>query len=385
MLIKEREMVFKSCAKWRSKMFINFRQTSKDMDHKKLIRFLQRHGQYYLVQDAQIHFQNVLKNSLKAKDEPVLVLSDFGKPNKRASALMAAGFYVAARKLGLDATLEMQKARKRPEPAEPHIQKALSEFPDKGIILLSSYNTLGKLNRIEGSFRKFCAERKHRFVSALGLGELPTRRFSRLMTVIDVDYHKMQMKAERIGKMISKGKEMHVTTAKGTDIRLEMRKAKPVLNTGNYTRPGTGGNLPAGEVYFPPDIGTTEGRVVIDGSLRHRNGTAFPKKPVILRIKSGEIVKIYGSSQGKKLIATIKEARKKEYGEHARKICEIGIGINPNADFFGPTVLNEKAYGTMHIANGNNVWFDGEVRAPVHLDHIFKKPKIEIDNKQFIP
>ncbi|MBW2987084.1 aminopeptidase [Candidatus Woesearchaeota archaeon] len=354
------------------------------MDYKELVRFLQKQGQFYLVEDTQVHFQNVLKNSLRAKDEHVLVMSDYGKPNKRASALMAAGFYMAAKKLGLDATLALQKVKTRMDNAEPHIQKALKELPEKSIILLSSYNTLGKLHKIDGSFRRMCEERKHRFCSGPGLSELPTKKFVKLMNAIDVDYHKMQLKAERIGKAITKGKEMHITTAKGTDIWMEMKKAKPVLNTGNYTKPGTGGNLPAGEVYFPPDVGTTEGKLIVDGSLRHRDGTAFPRKPVVLRIKSGEIIKIEGSAQGKKLISTLNEAKKKEHGENARKICELGIGINPNADFFGPTVLNEKAYGTAHMANGNNVWFGGEIRAPVHLDHIFKKPKIEIDGKIFI-
>ncbi|MBW3012660.1 aminopeptidase [Candidatus Woesearchaeota archaeon] len=354
------------------------------MEYKDLVTFLQRKGHYYLVEDSAEHFQNVLKNSLKATNEHILVLSDYGKPNKRASALMAAGFFLAAKKLGLNATLELQKVRSR-EPAELHVQKALLDAPEKSIILLTAYNSLGRLDKIEGSFRNFCSQRKHRFISALGLGELPTNKFMRLMSTIDVDYHKMQLKAERIGRAIANGKEMHITTDKGTDISLGMKKAIPVLNTGNYTKPGTGGNLPAGEVYFAPDLGTAEGRVLIDGSLRHRNGTSFPKKPVILRIKSGEIVKIYGSSQGKKLITTINEARKKENGENARKICELGIGINPNADFFGPTVLNEKAIGTAHIANGNNTWFGGEIKAPIHLDHIFKKPKIEIDGKQFIP
>ncbi len=139
------------------------------MECKDLVNFLQKNGHYYLVEDASEHFQNVLKNSLKATNEHVLVFSYFGKPNKRASALMAAGFYLAAKKSGLSATLELQKVKSR-EPAELHLQKALLDAPENSIIILTAYNSLGKLNKIEGSFRNFCTQRKHRFISALGLG-----------------------------------------------------------------------------------------------------------------------------------------------------------------------------------------------------------------------
>ena len=46
--------------------------------------------------------------------------------------------------------------------------------------------------------------------------------------------------------------------------------------------------------------------------------------------------------------------------------------------------VDEKIYGTCHIALGNNTGFGGKVNVPLHLDGIIKKPTISVDNKKIM-
>ena len=64
-----------------------------------------------------------------------------------------------------------------------------------------------------------------------------------------------------------------------------------------------------------------------------------------------------------------------------KMIGELGIGINPDASLIGPTIINEKLLGTAHVAIGSNYWFGGNIYAKIHLDQVFRKPKIEADGK----
>ena len=65
-----------------------------------------------------------------------------------------------------------------------------------------------------------------------------------------------------------------------------------------------------------------------------------------------------------------------------RRIGELGIGINEKARICGPTIINEKTLGTAHIALGSNAWFGGNIYAIVHLDQVFKDPKIWVDGQR---
>ena len=68
-------------------------------------------------------------------------------------------------------------------------------------------------------------------------------------------------------------------------------------------------------------------------------------------------------------------------GKKARNIAEVGIGLNRKAKVTGIVLEDEKAYGTCHIALGNNIGFGGKVDVPLHIDCVIKKPTIFLDDK----
>jgi aminopeptidase len=71
-------------------------------------------------------------------------------------------------------------------------------------------------------------------------------------------------------------------------------------------------------------------------------------------------------------------------GEKAHNIAEFGIGINPEARLIGNVLEDEKVGGTVHIALGDNSTFGGDVIAGIHLDGIITKPRIFVDDEEFI-
>jgi hypothetical protein len=64
-----------------------------------------------------------------------------------------------------------------------------------------------------------------------------------------------------------------------------------------------------------------------------------------------------------------------------RTIAELGIGVNPNIKHVtGVQLIDEKMYGTLHIAIGHNLGYGGRTNFPsVHCDMTTLKPLLIID------
>ena len=67
------------------------------------------------------------------------------------------------------------------------------------------------------------------------------------------------------------------------------------------------------------------------------------------------------------------------------RIAELGIGCNPGAEYTGGSIIvDEKIYGTIHVAIGNNTGaYHGINKASSHLDMIksMKQGELYVDGK----
>tara|TARA_Y100000310_G_C20675097_1_gene812574 strand:+ start:693 stop:1745 length:1053 start_codon:yes stop_codon:yes gene_type:complete len=337
-----------------------------------------------IVDKQSSQFQKVFKECLKVKTEEILIISDYGVKDYNLASMMGYGFYQAAKSKGYNVNMIFQDVKKSFMHVDDHVKKALELLPEKNAVIVACLsNKLGKFGVQGSSFRRFCKEKGYRFISSTGLGAVSSANFPVFMESISINYKRLQKKGLKIKDKLDKGNVVRVKTKAGTDVTLSIKGSDAIANVGNYKECGAGGNIPTGEVYIAPEGFTNvNGTLVIDGSLRHSEGTELLRSPVVVDIKDGRVVGIHGEKAHlleKSL--QIHEDRAK-YPERVRLIGEFGIGINPGAVLIGSTILDEKVLGTAHIAIGSNYWFGGPIRTIFHADQVFKDPVVFIDGKK---
>ena len=353
------------------------------MHAKEYIEWLDKNNLLEQAKTNLATFKRVLTECLAVKkNERILIITDKGYEDRRIAALISGSYYLAAKELGFDITIVVQEPKFRGNKADENVIRAIEELEKGNILILSLSGKLGSIKELSHSYRTLVKENNYRFISATNLERLKQKDYQSVVDAIDVDYKELNEKGIKIKEKLDIGDEIRITTDLGTDLYININGKKGILNTGDYKQQGSGGNMPAGEVYIAPKWKNVEGKVVIDGSSAHRHGTQLIKHPITLTIKKGEVVNIKGGREADILKQTFEWAYKKaKFPWGIKRVGEIGIGINPKAKIIGATIIDEKTLGTAHIGIGSNYWFGGTIYAIIHLDQIFKNPKIYIDNE----
>lgn len=188
------------------------------------------------------------------------------------------------------------------------------------------------------------------------------------------DYEKVYANGVKLQSVWRGKKKAHITTPAGTDLYMEMNQMEPIIECGIARNPGDAMAWSDGEVSLGPVIGTTHGKLVIDGPICYYG---CPTTPVELKIENGRIVEVVGGdpkicTEIRRQIAEVKDSD---------NIAEIGIGLNRNCLFNGDFEEEKKAYGTCHIAMGNGFYYGQPARSTVHIDMVQYNPTIEMDGE----
>lgn len=207
-----------------------------------------------------------------------------------------------------------------------------------------------------------------------------------------IDYKELQNRCKKLDGDFKDAVLVHVTSAGGTDITVPVTNRKLMFDDGDFSKPGTGGNIPAGEVFISPVVGGCEGTIVFDGSMTFADGDSILETPIKCKVSKGFVTDITGGSEALRLLKTITEAElrsmvyEKEkklpegqgaiYKKNARNIGELGIGLNPAATITGNMLEDEKAFRTCHFAIGEN--YDNDAPSLIHLDGVVRSPTITI-------
>ncbi len=189
-----------------------------------------------------------------------------------------------------------------------------------------------------------------------------------------VDYDEMTSLSQKMAERLTKAEEARIVTSIGTDLSMCLKGREGQDDCGIYARPGDFGNLPAGEAYIAPLEGKSEGTIVYDGSM---SGVGLLNEVICVDVVGGEGLKVRGGEEARKLDRLLDKA-----GRSGRNIAELGIGTNKGASLTGSVLEDEKVFGTIHIALGDNANFGGKVEAPCHLDGILKSPDLYLDGEQ---
>ena len=334
------------------------------------------------VESHDSKFYDIIKKALNVKKEDVLIVTDYGREEHKLAAMLGYGYYYAAKKKGLNVNLIFQEVKKGYRQADNQVIQALRRLEHSNVVILALSNKLGRVGE-ENSFRSFCSEQGHRFISATGLGDVKVSHYDLFLEAMSVNYSRMNKVGMGIKKQWDFGKEIRVTTPGGTDVTFDVRGMEAISNVGEYHEFGKGGNMPAGEVYIAPlGMHGVHGRVVVDGSIKTEDGAILVDEPVTFFIETGKVVRMEGKHADLIERTFQRFEERSEHPQRVRLVGELGIGINPGAVLIGSMIMDEKVLGTGHFAIGGNHWFGGAIKSIFHGDYVFKSPTFYVDGKK---
>jgi leucyl aminopeptidase (aminopeptidase T) len=217
------------------------------------------------------------------------------------------------------------------------------------------------------------AARKRASEAGARCATLPGVTEEMLARVMSADMEGLRRKGHAIAETLDRTSEAHVTSANGTDLRLDLSSRKAIPDAGELTETGAFGNLPCGEGFIAPVGG--HGTLVIDGSMA---GVGLVDEAVELVIEGGHLTSARGS-QGMAFMELLTE-----HGEDGTNVAELGIGTNEKAKLTGEILEDEKILGTCHVAFGASAAIGGTVQVPVHLDCVVMKPTVTLDGEAIV-
>lgn len=345
--------------------------------------------------------QTVVEDVCKIKKgETVLIVAN------PETNLISQQIYEASLKAGAKPVLMFQNKKSIMDHAEKAVVAAIKSAPD--VIFSISANKLGK--DAEGASNPYTDDDGQTYdnafdyllsgkkcVRAVWTPGLTPDMFER---TVKIDYDELKARCSAICRKYEGAVSVHVTSPAGTDVTVPVNGRTPLVDDGDYSKPGSGGNIPTGEVFISPVVGNavegisgTEGTIVFDGSMTFSDGDAMLETPIKVRVEGGFVGEISGGEESKRLLKDIISAEKESllmelggklpkgsgeiYRRNARNIGELGIGLNPAANITGNMLEDEKAFRTCHFAIGQN--YDGDAPALIHFDGIVRNPTLVIN------
>ncbi|TFG64927.1 MAG: peptidase M17 [Spirochaetales bacterium] len=209
---------------------------------------------------------------------------------------------------------------------------------------------------------------------------------------VALDYDELRNTCLRLKALLDRAESVFITNAAGTRFKTSLKNRLGQSDDGDFTLPGSGGNLPAGEVFISPVVGASSGTIVFDGSISSHKGEIIIKEPVFAEVADGYVTDLSGGPEAAEVEESLRLAAEKAfqfekagnipagkaelYAKNARNIGEVGIGLNPKARIIGNMLVDEKVTRTCHIAIGHN--YEDDAPALIHLDGLVKNPTMEL-------
>ncbi|NVM45100.1 MAG: aminopeptidase [Candidatus Lokiarchaeota archaeon] len=198
---------------------------------------------------------------------------------------------------------------------------------------------------------------------------------------ISVPQETMSEITANLSKNFKNAKNVYVTDDLGTDFRVNIQDRAEIQDNGLLTDDQIalgllGGNLPAGEVFFPPHEKMGEGTLFCP-LTRDRLSNKIIKN-VHLKFKNGKLLidEVTADENLSDLVSTFKHSEKIDRDNNLPEIrtynvAELGIGCNPEITrAIGYILTDEKINGSVHVAFGSNKMMGGTSVSQVHWDFV---------------
>lgn len=219
------------------------------------------------------------------------------------------------------------------------------------------------------------AARKAASEAGVRVGSLPGVTEEMLARLMTGDLEEIRRRGWAIVTLLNRGSQARITCPHGSDLRIGLEGRLGIVDAGELGNKGAFGNLPCGEGFIAPLEGTTEGTLVVDGSIAQ---VGLLDTPVSLTVREGHLVEATGSD-GARLMELLTA-----HGDDGTNVAELGIGTNEEAILTGNILEDEKILGTCHVAFGASAAIGGTVQVPVHLDCVVLEPTVEIDGETIV-
>jgi len=188
------------------------------------------------------------------------------------------------------------------------------------------------------------------------------------------DYEVVRRNALAVDSLLEQARELHFTTAEGSDVTMQLCGRKGRAQTGFADQPGKFSSLPDGEATVAPLEGTTQG-CIVNPYILDKIGQVT--EPLRVEIKDGWITNVEGGKQAQQLNDLFEK-----FDSNARRTAsQFALGINPDCRILPEIKEVSKKLGTLHVAMGDNISLGGTIQSGLHIDYVLLNPTVWLDGK----
>ncbi|MCD6157258.1 MAG: hypothetical protein J7J75_01350 [Euryarchaeota archaeon] len=195
---------------------------------------------------------------------------------------------------------------------------------------------------------------------------------------LSVDLRALSNDTRNVAERLTMSSEALIASGHNSEAFFEIRSRRAVYVDGLAREPSTMTIVPGGIVGIAPVEGSSDGELIINGSISH---LGLLRRPVKVTIEGGEIVDISGGHDAKRLERLLKSYEDK----NMYKIAEIGVGVHPLMRIRGNATEDESSRGTIVVGLGENAGhLGGNIVASDHVDLFLKRGSMFLDGSPLV-
>lgn len=195
-------------------------------------------------------------------------------------------------------------------------------------------------------------------------------------------------KSQLGGRMITEARAMHVSSAAGTDLRVNLTGVQGRGSAGIADQPGSFGYWPAGMCICYPSNGSVNGTLVLDRGDVNLTFKRYFETPVTLRIEDDFVTAIEGEGVDAELMRSYYASWK---DRDAYAISHVGWGMAPAARWDSLVMYDKRdTNGTeLRAFAGNFLISTGANPAagrftPCHFDFPMRNCTVSLDGREVV-
>lgn len=199
---------------------------------------------------------------------------------------------------------------------------------------------------------------------------------------------RVHAKAQLGGRMITEARTMHVTSAAGTDLKVDLTGVQGRGSAGIADQPGSFGYWPAGMCICYPSNGSVNGTLVLDRGDVNLTFKRYLESPVTLRIENDFVTAIEGQELDAELMRSYYSSWQ---DRNAYAISHVGWGMAPAARWDSLVMYDKRdTNGTeLRAFAGNFLISTGANPAagrftPCHFDFPMRNCTVSLDGRDVV-